>query len=157
MQKVALDNPKIEVIWNREVLKAFGNERGLLSKLNLQNIVTSDESVLAASGLFFAIGHEQATKFLEGHLELDSDGYIVTKPGTTNPEEYCEGFGHERCSGQEMVPSPCGCVHKYVKAFNAIWHLLSMVLKFWTFFISISPQYGVSEFWTFFHFNFASV
>lgn len=58
MQKVAPDNPKIEVIWNMEVLKAFGNERGLLSRLNLRNTVTGDGSVLAASGLFFAIAHE---------------------------------------------------------------------------------------------------
>lgn len=116
MQKVAPDNPKMEVIWNTEVLKPLGNERGLLSRLNLQNTVTSDESVLAASGLFFLIGHEQATKFLEGQLELDSDGYIATKPGRTNPDEYCGGFGHGRCSGQEMVPSPCGCVHRYVKS-----------------------------------------
>ena len=33
--------------------------------------------------MFFAIGHEPATKFLGGQFELDSDGYIVTKPGTT--------------------------------------------------------------------------
>ncbi|CAN6992683.1 unnamed protein product [Brassica oleracea var. botrytis] len=35
-------------------------------------------------GLFFAIGHEPATKFLDGQLELDEDGYVVTKLGTTN-------------------------------------------------------------------------
>jgi len=119
--------------------------------------VTGDELVLVASGLFFTIGHEHATMFLEGKLEFDSDSYIVTKPRRTNPDEYCGGFGHGRCSRQEMVPSPCGYMHRYVKAFNAIWCLLSMVLKFWTFFISISPQCGVLEFWTFFHFNFAAM
>jgi thioredoxin reductase (NADPH) len=35
------------------------------------------------AGLFFAIGHEPASKFLDGQLELDEDGYVVTKPGTT--------------------------------------------------------------------------
>jgi thioredoxin reductase (NADPH) len=38
---------------------------------------------MQASGLFFAIGHEPASKFLAGQLELDSDGYVNTKPGTT--------------------------------------------------------------------------
>ena len=33
--------------------------------------------------MFFAIGHEPATKFLDGQLELDSGGYVVTRPGTT--------------------------------------------------------------------------
>ncbi len=35
------------------------------------------------AGLFFAIGHSPASEFLEGQLEVDADGYIVTKPGTT--------------------------------------------------------------------------
>ena len=34
-------------------------------------------------GLFYAIGHEPASKFLEGQLETDADGYLVTKPGST--------------------------------------------------------------------------
>ena len=38
---------------------------------------------LQASGLFFAIGHEPASKFLKGQLQTDADGYIATKPGTT--------------------------------------------------------------------------
>lgn len=38
--------------------------------------------MLQANGLFFAIGHEPASKFLEGQLELDTEGYIKTKPGT---------------------------------------------------------------------------
>lgn len=35
------------------------------------------------NGLFFAIGHDPATKLFEGQIELDSDGYIVTKPDST--------------------------------------------------------------------------
>ena len=66
MQKRALDNPKIEIIWNTEVLKAFGNERGLLSGLNLRNTVSGEVSVLEVSRLFFSIGHEPTTKFLDG-------------------------------------------------------------------------------------------
>lgn len=36
---------------------------------------------LPVSGLFFAIGHEPATKFLDGQLKLDHEKYIVTEPG----------------------------------------------------------------------------
>lgn len=38
---------------------------------------------MQAAGLFFAIGHEPATKFLEGQLSMDAENYIITKPGTS--------------------------------------------------------------------------
>lgn len=113
MQKRALDNPKIEVIWNTEVLKAFGNERGLLSGLNLRNIVKNEESSLEVSGLFFAIGHEPATKFLEGQLELDSDGYIVTNPGTTQTSisgVFAAGDVQDKKWRQAITAAGTGCM-----------------------------------------------
>jgi len=113
MQKRALDNPKIEVIWNTEVLKAFGNERGSLSGLNLRNIVKNEESSLEVSGLFFAIGHEPATKFLEGQLELDSDGYIVTNPGTTQtsiPGVFAAGDVQDKRWRQAITAAGTGCM-----------------------------------------------
>ncbi|PHT56251.1 Thioredoxin reductase 1 [Capsicum baccatum] len=81
MQNRALTNPKIEVIWNSTVVEAYGEK--LLGGLKVKNVVTGEVSDLNVSGLFFAIGHEPATKFLDKQLELDSDGYVVTKPGTT--------------------------------------------------------------------------
>ncbi|KAJ4964234.1 hypothetical protein NE237_024173 [Protea cynaroides] len=84
MQNRALTNPKIEVVWNSEVLEAYGEgAKGSLGGLKVKNVVTGDVIDLKVSGLFFAIGHEPASKYLDGQLELDSDGYIVTKPGTT--------------------------------------------------------------------------
>lgn len=81
MQNRALSNPKIEVIWNSVVVEANGDR--LLGGLKVKNIETGQVCDLKVSGLFFAIGHEPATKFLDGQLQLDSDGYVVTKPGTT--------------------------------------------------------------------------
>ncbi|XP_071722569.1 thioredoxin reductase 2-like [Rutidosis leptorrhynchoides] len=81
MQQRALSNPKIEVLWNSAVLEANGDKT--LSGLKVKNVVNGEVLDLEVNGLFFAIGHEPATKFLDGQLELDSDGYVVTKPGTT--------------------------------------------------------------------------
>ena len=81
MQNRALTNPKIEVIWNSSVVEAYGDK--VLGGLKVKNVVSGEVSDLKVSGLFFAIGHEPATKFLDGQLELDSDGYVITKPGTT--------------------------------------------------------------------------
>ncbi|KVI02966.1 thioredoxin reductase NTRB-like [Cynara cardunculus var. scolymus] len=84
MQQRAMGNPKIEVVWNSAVVEAYGAEgKSLLGGLKVKNVVSGEISNLEVSGLFFAIGHEPATKFLDGQLELDSEGYVVTKPGTT--------------------------------------------------------------------------
>lgn len=85
LQKRALSIPNIRVIKNSEVVQAYGDgDKGVLGGVKIKNVVTGDVSDLKVSGLFFAIGHEPATKFLGGQLELDADGYIlVTKPGTT--------------------------------------------------------------------------
>ncbi|GJR27917.1 thioredoxin reductase NTRB-like protein [Tanacetum coccineum] len=84
MQQRAMNNEKIEVIWNSAVVEAYGEEgKSTLGGLKVKNVVSGEVSDLKVNGLFFAIGHEPATKFLDGQLELDSDGYVVTKPGST--------------------------------------------------------------------------
>ncbi|KAG8373579.1 hypothetical protein BUALT_Bualt11G0039100 [Buddleja alternifolia] len=81
MQNRALSNPKIKVLWNSGVIEAYGERT--LGGLKVKNVVSGEVSDLKVCGLFFAIGHEPATKFLGGHLKLDSDGYVITQPGTT--------------------------------------------------------------------------
>lgn len=81
MQSRAMADPKIEMVWNSEVVESYGDE--VLEGLKLRNVVTGEVSELEVSGLFFAVGHNPATEFLGGQLELDSDGYVVTRPGST--------------------------------------------------------------------------
>lgn len=83
MQKRALDNPKIEVLYSHATLEAYGNEKGTLAGLKVQDLKTNETKNLQVSGLFFAIGHEPASKFLKGQLKTDADGYILTTPGST--------------------------------------------------------------------------
>jgi thioredoxin reductase (NADPH) len=83
MQKRALEHPKIEVLWDSVVVEAYGNERGLLGGIKVQNVKTQEVTDVPVAGLFFAIGHEPATRFLDGQLELDAAGYIVTAPDST--------------------------------------------------------------------------
>ncbi len=74
MQKRALDNPKIEILWNRIVIDVLGDEK--ISGVRLKDTKTGDESDLPVAGLFLAVGHTPATAFLEGQLALDDKGYI---------------------------------------------------------------------------------
>ena len=83
MQRRAQANPKISFIWDSTVVEALGNEDGLLGAIKVQNLKTDEVTQLEVGGLFFAIGHEPATKFLGGQLKLDDEKYIITEPGST--------------------------------------------------------------------------
>ena len=74
MAKRAMDNPKIEILWNQIVIDVLGDER--IIGVQLKDTKTSKERELPLSGLFMALGHTPATGFLDGQLELDAKGYI---------------------------------------------------------------------------------
>lgn len=62
--------PGAQVLWNTVTLEATGNEKGFLEALRVQNVKTKEERGIPVSGLFFAIGHEPASKFLNGQVRL---------------------------------------------------------------------------------------
>jgi thioredoxin reductase (NADPH) len=82
-----LANPAITVHWNCEVLDVEGKD--WLEELVLRDRTTDSISQLAVRGLFYAIGHTPNTDLVQDQLELDSKGYLVTKPG--RPETSREG------------------------------------------------------------------
>lgn len=111
MQNRVISNPKIEVIWNSVVVEAYGDR--VLGGLKVKNLVTGEVSDLKVNGLFFAIGHEPATKFLGGQLELDSDGYVVTKPGTTQTSVhgvFAAGDVQDKKYRQAVTAAGTGCM-----------------------------------------------
>ncbi|KAK9287232.1 hypothetical protein L1049_015645 [Liquidambar formosana] len=114
MQNRALSNPKIEVVWNSEVVEAYGDgDKGSLGGLKVKNVVNGEVSDLKVSGLFFAIGHEPATKFLDGQLQLDSEGYVVTKPGTTHTNVkgvFAAGDVQDKKYRQAVTAAGTGCM-----------------------------------------------
>ncbi|CAI9110426.1 OLC1v1010440C1 [Oldenlandia corymbosa var. corymbosa] len=111
MQNRALTNPKIKVLWNSAVEEAYGTK--VLEGLKVKNLVSGEVLDLKANGLFFAIGHEPATKFLGGQLELDSDGYVVTKPGTTHTSVkgvFAAGDVQDKKYRQAITAAGSGCM-----------------------------------------------
>jgi len=81
MQERAFANPKVEFRWNTEVVEALGD--GKLTGARLRDTVTGEESELAVTGLFVAIGHDPNTSLFTGQLDLDENGYILTEGGST--------------------------------------------------------------------------
>lgn len=82
MQQRAFDNPKIEIIWDSVVDKACGDES--LQSLLVRNVKSGEVQELECKGLFYAIGHLPNTAFLDNQLDLDENGYILTKDNSTS-------------------------------------------------------------------------
>jgi thioredoxin reductase len=74
-------DPKIEFAWNSTVEALEGGDK--LSGVRLRNAVTGGESVIPATGLFVAIGHDPRNELVKGVIDLDEAGYVVTKGSTT--------------------------------------------------------------------------
>lgn len=81
MQDRAFANEKIRFVWDSEVVDVLGENK--VSGVRLRNLKTGEESELAATGLFIAIGHDPRTELVKGQVELDDEGYIkVDAPST---------------------------------------------------------------------------
>jgi len=74
-------DPKIEFAWNSAVEALEGADK--LSGVRLRNLVTGGESVIPATGLFVAIGHDPRNELVKGVVDLDEAGYVVTEGSTT--------------------------------------------------------------------------
>jgi thioredoxin reductase (NADPH) len=74
MAERAMSNPKIEFIWNTEVIDVLGAEN--MTGLKLRNTVTGEESEKDLGGLFVAIGHLPRSELVVGQIDLDSENYV---------------------------------------------------------------------------------
>lgn len=80
MQERAMNNDKIKFLWNKQVVKLLEDEGGL-SGIVVRDTKSGEESERATHGLFYGIGHTPNTAFLEGQVECDDHGFIITKGG----------------------------------------------------------------------------
>ena len=78
-------NPKIEFIWNTEVIDVLGEDK--VSGLKLRNLLTNEESEKAFDGLFVAIGHLPRSELLVGQIDLDGEGYVKVENGSTRTNQ----------------------------------------------------------------------
>jgi thioredoxin reductase (NADPH) len=81
MQDRAFNNPKIEMLWNTTVTDLAGTDK--LEGAMVRNVITGEESLLPVTGLFVAIGHRPNTDLFSGVLDMEDNGYLITKPGST--------------------------------------------------------------------------
>jgi thioredoxin reductase (NADPH) len=81
MQDRAFANPKIDFLWNTTVEDLVGEER--LSGAVVRDVVSGETSTLPVTGMFVAIGHSPNTDLFKGVLDMDDNGYLMTKPGSS--------------------------------------------------------------------------
>ena len=84
MQDRAINNPKIEFLWDSTVVEYLGD--GSLAGVKVQNLKTDEISELPVTGLFIAIGHKPNTDIFKGQVAMKDSGYLVTDPGSTRTD-----------------------------------------------------------------------
>jgi len=111
MQERVIKNRKIELMWNTEVKEVLGNDN--ISSILVKNNKKNTEYKLDISGLFIAIGHKPNTKIFKPYLDMDDNGYIITKPGTTKTNIdgiFATGDAQDKIYRQAVTAAASGCM-----------------------------------------------
>jgi thioredoxin reductase (NADPH) len=106
-----LENPKIRMIWNSEVVEVRGDD--FITALQLRDTVTGELSELDVGGLFVAIGHTPNSAFLAGQVDMHSNGYIKVAPGrtcTSVPGVFAAGDVMDDYYRQAVTAAGTGCM-----------------------------------------------
>ncbi|WFD23383.1 hypothetical protein MEQU1_002072 [Malassezia equina] len=112
MAKRLLSHPKVTVLFNTVVTEAKGDGE-LLTAIRTKDTKTGEEKDLQVNGLFYAIGHIPATSIFQGQMDLDSDGYILTKPGTSLSSVhgvFAAGDVQDKKYRQAVTSAGSGCI-----------------------------------------------
>src|SRR5207245_5057979 len=110
MQERATANPKIRFIWDSAVKEITGDDK--VTGVQLHNLKSGKDSHVKAEGVFVAIGYEPNTGFLKGKVELDSQGYVVTRKDTETsvPGVFAAGDVCDNKYRQTIIAAADGCM-----------------------------------------------
>jgi len=113
MQDRAFANGKIHFVWDTEVEEVLGSKETGVSGVRVKNVKTGEISEINCEGFFVAIGHTPNTKMFEGHLEMNENGYLITKDGTTQtsiPGVFAAGDVQDHQYRQAVTAAGTGCM-----------------------------------------------
>ena len=114
LQERAFKNPKIEMLWDSvpEEILSGGMPPGVTG-VRVKNVKTGETSDLKVDGVFIAIGHQPNTDLFKGQLDMDAEGYIETKPGTTQTSikgVFAAGDVQDKIYRQAVTAAGTGCM-----------------------------------------------
>jgi len=113
MAQRAIDNPKIEILWNSVMEEVLGNDSDGVTGARLKDVETSEVRDVPVSGVFLAIGHIPNTSPFRDLVAMDDEGYVCVEPGTsltTKPGIFAAGDLHDKNYRQAITASGFGCM-----------------------------------------------
>ena len=114
LQEKLKANKKIKIIWDSAVDEVVGtSEPKVVNALKIKNLKTNNISELKIDGLFIAIGHDPATALFKNQLEMDKEGYLITKPDSTKtnvPGVFAAGDVKDKIFRQAVTAAGMGCM-----------------------------------------------
>ena len=112
MQDKAFANPKIEFLWDSEIIDINDTDRGEVTAIVTRNLKTGERHELPLDGVFIAIGHTPNTSLLKGQIDLDGNGYIITHDGTHTsvPGVFAAGDVQDHVYRQAITAAGSGCM-----------------------------------------------
>lgn len=111
MADKAKNHPKIEILWNSVLEEVTGDQ--VVQKVKIKNVQTNNIEEKEAGGVFFAIGHQPNTGFLNSQLDVHDNGYLVVKPGTSYTSKegvFAAGDVHDFIYRQAVTAAGSGCM-----------------------------------------------
>ena len=114
LQEKLKANKKIEIIWDSVVEDVLGTtEPKSVNAIKIKNVKDNKIKELRIDGLFVAIGHDPATQLFKEQLEMDKEGYLLTKPDSTEtnvPGVYAAGDVKDKTFRQAVTAAGMGCM-----------------------------------------------
>jgi thioredoxin reductase (NADPH) len=114
LQEKLKANKKIEIIWDSAVAEVIGTaEPKVVNALKIKNLKTNNILDLKVDGLFIAIGHDPATALFKNQLDMDKEGYLITKPDSTEtnvPGVFAAGDVKDKIFRQAVTAAGMGCM-----------------------------------------------
>ncbi len=114
LQQRLFSHPKINVIWDTVLEEVLGDESPLgVTAVRVKNVSTGEVRTIDVSGVFIAIGHTPNTSIFKGQIDLDTEGYIITKPGTTLTSiqgVFAAGDVQDKVYRQAVTAAGSGCM-----------------------------------------------
>ena len=114
LQEKLKENKKVEIIWDSVVEEVVGtSDPKNVKAIKLKNIKDNKMNELKIDGLFIAIGHDPATSLFKNQLEMDKEGYLVTKPDSTItniPGVFAAGDVKDKIFRQAVTAAGMGCM-----------------------------------------------
>ena len=114
LQKKLMENKKIKIIWDTIIEDVIGdNEPRNVKGIKVKNVKTNKVSEIKIDGLFVAIGHDPATSLFKDQLKMDNEGYLITKPDSTEtnvPGVYAAGDVKDKTFRQAVTAAGMGCM-----------------------------------------------